>query len=166
MKNLRVLLVVATIALSACNREPVENKNSSGASPIASSAPADVEMLTTGDPVLYMFDEYHFYEAKLLTIEGGRAKLRRDGETIERAEADIYPIPKPGHRSTVKVGDFVAARYGSLPTWPTAEVVKVDNGRITVKRIISGSTDELPAESVLAVSPSAAAKIREAAKKK
>jgi hypothetical protein len=161
-----VFLIIATISFSACKSNSGETHNASGAFPI-SSPPANVAPgPAIGDDVLYMFDEYHFYEAKLVSQDGTRAKLRRDGEAVERDMTDIYPIPKAGDKITVKAGDFVAARYGSLPTWPTAEVVKVDDNKITVKRIISGSVEELSPEKVLAVSPSAAAKIREAAKKK
>jgi hypothetical protein len=114
-----------------------------------------------------MYDEYHFYEAKLLSVEGTQAKLLYDDRTVERNLSDVYSIPKAGDKIMVKAGDFVAARYGQLPTWPTAKVVQVRDNKITVQWITGANdTAEVSPENVLAVSPSAAAKIREAAAKK
>ena len=120
-----------------------------------------------GDDVIYMFDEYHFYEAKLLSLDGNKAKLLYDGKNIEKDLAEIYSIPKAGDKPAVKVGDFVAARYGKLPTWPTAKVKEIKDAKITVEwNTGSNDTMEVAPENVIAVSPSAAANIKEAAAKK
>lgn len=120
-----------------------------------------------GDDVIYMFDEYHFYEAKLLSIDGNKAKLLYDGKNIDKDLSDIYSIPKAGEKPAVKAGDFVAARYGKLPTWPTAKVKEVNDAKIIVEwNTGSNSTMEVAPENVIAVSPAAAAKIKEAAAKK
>jgi len=167
MMRLLVFLVLATISFSACNKESDGTQNaSSGTGPAKSSTPSVSKAPAAGDHVLYMFDGYHFYEATVISIDGTKSKLKRDDEYLDRELKDIYRIPKAGDKPSVKPGDFVAAQYGELPTWPTAEVVAVDDNKITVKRIISGKVEELSPERVLSVSPSAAAKIREAASKK
>jgi hypothetical protein len=173
MKRLIIVAVLPVLLFCACKKNPAEGVGNNGAAatnasggqmPVGSSTTA-ARKPAAGDRVLYMYDEYHFYEADLVSMDGARAKLKREGETVERDASDVYPIPKAGDEITVKPGDFVAARYGNLPTWPTAEVIKVDAGKITVKRIVGGGVDEVAPENVLAVSPAAAARIRDAAKK-
>lgn len=167
MMRLVVFLVLATISFSACKKDSDGSQNaSSGTGPANSSTSSVAKAPAAGDHVLYMFDGYHFYEATVISIDGTKSKLKRDDEYLDRELKDIYRIPKAGDKITVKPGDFVAAQYGQLPTWPTAEVVAVDDNKITVKRIISGKVEELSPERVLSVSPDAAAKIRVVATKK
>ena len=166
MMRLLVFLVLATISFSACNKESDGTQNaSSGTGPAKSSTPSVSKAPAAGDHVLYMFDGYHFYEATVISIDGTKSKLKRDDEYLDRELKDIYRIPKAGDKITVKPGDFVAAQYGQLPTWPTAEVIAVGD-KVTVRRIISGAVEELSPERVLSVSPDAAAKIRVVATKK
>jgi hypothetical protein len=160
------LIFTLSVLFCACGRDASQNRAGYGSAQSGESAPHVTRQPATGDTVIYMFDEYHFYEAKLLSVDGGRAKLLYDERTVERDASDVYPIPKAGDKVTVKAGDFVAARYGKLPTWPTAKVVQVGDDKITVKWL-TGAKDvvEVSPENVLAVSPSAAAKIQEAAAK-
>jgi hypothetical protein len=157
-----LIFLIAIVLLSLCGL--LGNKSdapSAGNSGVASSP-----KFQPGSDVLYMFDEYHFYEAKVASIDADKVKLSRNDTTVERNLADVYEIPKDKNKITVEVGDFVAARYGTLPTWPTAKVVKIGDGKITVKRIVSGSVEDLSPENVLPVSKEAAAKIEQAAAKK
>lgn len=171
MKRVLIVLVLPVLLFCSCKRDSTGGNpgaaqaNGPGGQMNVGSTPAADRKPAVGDRVLFMYDGYHFYEAGLVGVDGARAKLERDGRTVERDLADVYPIPKAGEEVRVKPGDFVAARYGSLPTWPTAEVVKADAGKITVRWIISGKVEELAPENVLAVSEAAAGKIREAAKK-
>lgn len=162
-----VVFIASALLFCACGKDSGENKVGSantGAGVATSSTTP--HQLTPGDNVIFMFDEYHFYEAKLSSVEGNRAKLLYDERTIERDLSDVYQIPKAGDQVSVKAGDFVAARYGQLPTWPTAKVVKVGDNKITVQWVTNNDTVEVSPENVLAVSPSAASKIRDAAAKK
>ncbi|HEX8708384.1 MAG TPA: hypothetical protein VF723_09100 [Pyrinomonadaceae bacterium] len=164
--RLCLILILSTLALGACGKNAEPGRNGAGNPQAGGSAASTTARPEVGDRVIYMFDEYHFYEARLLGIEGSKARLKEDDRTVERDLSDVYRIPQAGAQVSVKAGDFVAARYGTLPTWPTAEVVKVDGDKVSVRRIISGDVQELSAENVLAVSPAAAARIKEAAAKK
>jgi hypothetical protein len=159
--RLLLIFIASAILFSACGLIGKESGNPSSGDSTASSP-----KLQPGSDVLYMYDEYHFYEAKLVSTDSEKAKLSRDDTTLERDISDVYEIPRDKNKITVQAGDFVAARYGKLPTWPTAKVVKVSDDKITVKRIISGSVEELSPENVLPVSKKAAAKIEQAAAKK
>lgn len=160
--------IFAALFLCACGKDSNQNRAGSGSPQSVESASSAPRKPVAGDDVIYMYDAYHFYEAKLLSIDGGRAKLLYDGRNVERDESDVYPIPKAGDKPTIKAGDFVAARYGKLPTWPTAKVVQVSDNKITVQWLTGSTNDEeeISPENILAVSPSAATKIREAAAKK
>jgi hypothetical protein len=159
--RLFLIFIALTILFSACGLLGNESGNPSSGNSAASSP-----TFQPGSDVLYMYDEYHFYEAKFVSADSTKAKLSDDDVTVERDISDVYEIPRDKNKITVQAGDFVAARYGKLPTWPTAKVVKVGDGKITVKRIIGGSVEELSPENVLAVSKNAAAKIEQAAAKK
>ena len=166
--RLFLTFIFAALFLCACGRDTSQNGAGAGSPQSGESASSAPRKPVAGDDVIYMYDEYHFYEAKLLSIDGGRAKLLYDGRNVERDESDVYPIPKAGDKPTIKAGDFVAARYGKLPTWPTAKVVQVSDSKVTVKWLTGSTNDvvEISPENVIAVSPSAAAKIREATAKK
>jgi hypothetical protein len=161
MKSIFIFLV-AVVLLSSCGLIGNKSGDASGGNSAVASSPK----FQTGSDVLYMFDEYHFYEAKVIGVDSDKVKLERNDTTLERKISDVYEIPKDKDKITVAAGDFVAARYGTLPTWTTAKVLKVGDGKVTVKRIISGSTEELSPENVLPVSKEAAAKIEQAAAKK
>jgi hypothetical protein len=161
MKSIFIFLV-AVVLVSACGLIGNKSDVASGGNSGVGSSPK----FQTGSDVLYMFDEYHFYEAKVVGVDSDKVKLSRNDTTLERKISDVYEIPKDKNKITVAAGDFVAARYGTLPTWPTAKVLKVGDGKVTVKRIISGSTEDLSPENVLPVSKEAAAKIEQAAAKK
>jgi hypothetical protein len=161
MKSIFIFLV-AVVLVSACGLIGNKSDVASGGNSGGGSSPK----FQTGSDVLYMFDEYHFYEAKVVGVDSDKVKLSRNDTTLERKISDVYEIPKDKNKITVAAGDFVAARYGTLPTWPTAKVLKVGDGKVTVKRIISGSTEDLSPENVLPVSKEAAAKIEQAAAKK
>ncbi|MDQ3817407.1 MAG: hypothetical protein M3362_06920 [Acidobacteriota bacterium] len=166
-KTAIAIIFYALLLLVGCGKNPDNNNGASG--PVKSGAGDSTAARepAVGDNVLYMFDEYNFYEAKLLGIEGGKAKLEREGSNIERPLSDVYTLPSGGGAyKSLKPGDYVAARYGNLPTWPTAEVVKVGDNTITVKRIISGSVEELSPNNVLVLRPEAQARIKEGVKKK
>jgi hypothetical protein len=161
MKSIFIFFV-AVVLVSACGLIGNKSDVASGGNSGVGSSPK----FQTGSDVLYMFDEYHFYEAKVVGVDSDKVKLSRNDTTLERKISDVYEIPKDKNKITVAAGDFVAARYGTLPTWPTAKVLKVGDGKVTVKRIISGSTEDLSPENVLPVSKEAAAKIEQAAAKK
>ena len=162
MKSALIFVVSAAVLLSACGLLGSKSGEPSSGNSAAASAPK----FQTGSDVLYMYDAYHFYEAKIIGADSDKVKMSRNDTTVERNISDVYEIPKDKNKITVQAGDFVAARYGTLPTWPTAKVIKVGDGKITVKRIISGSVEDLSPENVLPVSKDAAAKIEEAAVKK
>ena len=165
--RLFLTFIFSALFLCACGKDSSQNRAGSGSPQSVESASSAPRKPVVGDDVIYMYDEYHFYEAKLLSVDGGRAKLLYDERAVERDASDVYPIPTAGDKSTIKAGDFVAARYGKLTTWPTAKVVQVSDNKITVKWLTGSTKDvvEISPENVLVVTPAAAAKIREAAAK-
>lgn len=162
MKKL-ITLVLTLLLLGACTKQPNENsKATTNSRPDAGAATNSTTPDTpkAGDTVIYQSNTgQRFYEAKLLSIEGTRAKLQAETETIESELADVYALPKAGNKVTAKPGDIVAARFGQTKVWPGAEVLKVGE-RITVKWLSTGKSDEVEHENVLMISPAAAARVK------
>jgi ABC-type Fe3+-hydroxamate transport system substrate-binding protein len=162
MKKL-LTLAFTLLLLGACARQSSENTElSNNARPGAGAATntAAPDKPQAGDTVVYQSNTgQRFYEAKLLSIEGTRAKLQTETETIESDMADVYPIPKAGNRVTARAGDIVAARFGQTKVWPGAEVVKVGE-RVTIKWLSTGKSDEVAPENVLMISTAAAARVK------
>ena len=170
MKRMLILLL-AVLLFGACSKqsgEGTEGSNNSR-SETASSSSASPDKPKVGDTVLYQSNSgQRFYEAKLSSIEGTRAKLDDTvrKETAERELADIYALPKAGSKVTVQPGDIIAARFGQSSVWEAGEVIQVGE-KITLKGMssMSGSTREVLPEHVLTLSPAVAAKVKAAFKK-
>jgi hypothetical protein len=159
-----LILVLALFLLGACAKQESENtavatnaRPGDGAATTNTTAPGKPQV---GDTVIYYSKSgQRFYEAKLLSIDGTRAKLEEDNETIESELADVYSFPRAGSKPTVKAGDIVAARFGRTKVWPGAEVLKVGE-RVTIKWLSTGNSDEVLPESILMLSPAAAARVK------
>jgi hypothetical protein len=162
MKKL-LTLAFTLLLLGACAKQA--NENTEGSTNARSDAGAATNTIApdkpqAGDTVVYQSNTgQRFYEAKLLSIEGTRAKLQTEAETIESDLSDVYPLPKAGNKVTAKAGDIVAARFGQTKVWPGAEVVKVGE-RVAIKWLSTGKSDEVAPENVLMLSPSAAARVK------
>lgn len=155
------ILTFALFLLGACARQASDNTevntNQRASAGTLATAPDKPQV---GDTVIYHSSTgQRFYEAKLLSIDGTRAKLQADEETIERELAELYAVPKAGSKVTAQPGDTVAARFGQTKVWPGAEVVKVGDG-VTIKWLSTGNTDEVAHENVLMIQPAAAAKVK------
>ena len=155
--------VLVVLLLGACSDKPSENTNQSNNSRSdagAAPAPQPQQQPRVGDTVIYYSGSgQRFYEAKVSSIEGTRAKLQDKDETIERELAELYTVPTAGNKPGVQLGDIVAARFGQTKVWPGAEVVKVGD-KVTVKWLSTGATDDVVPENVLALSPAVAAKVK------
>ncbi len=159
-----LILVLALFALGACAKQESGNSEAANNSrPRDDAATANTtapDKPQVGDTVIYHSKTgQRFYEAKLLSIDGTRAKLQADSETIESELRDVYSFPKAGSKPAPKAGDIVAARFGQTKVWPGAEVLKVGE-RITIKWLSTGNSDEVAPESILMLSPAAAAKVK------
>jgi hypothetical protein len=166
MKRMLVLLL-AVLLLGACSKQSGAGTEGSNNSRSETTAPpSSSDKPKAGDTVLYQSNSgQRFYEAKLTSIEGTRAKLEDTDrkETAERELADIYAMPKAGSKATVQPGDIIAARFGQTSVWEAGEVVRVGD-KITLKGMssLSGSTREVLPEHVLTLSPAVAAKVKAA----
>ncbi len=155
-----LISICAVLLLGACaDKQSVntEQSNNSRAETVAAPSPAKPQ---AGDTIIYLSDSgQRFFEAQILSIEGGRARLQDKDKTVERELAELYSVPKAGNRITAQRGDIVAARFGQTNVWPGAEVVKVED-KVTLKWLSSGKTDEVSPENVLMLSPSVAARVK------
>ncbi|MBD0325270.1 MAG: hypothetical protein ICV68_02505 [Pyrinomonadaceae bacterium] len=162
MKKL-LTLVFTLFLLGACAKQQSENTEvATNSRPDAGASTNNTapDKPKVGDTVIYQSNTgQRFYEAKLLSIEGTRAKLQTETETIESELADVYALPKAGNKVTAKPGDIVAARFGQTKVWPGAEVLKVGE-RIAIKWLSTGKSDEVAPENVLMIRPEAAAKVK------
>lgn len=159
---------LAVLLLGACSKQPNENtpQAANNSRSETTAPPASSDKPKVGDTVIYHSNsKQRFYEAKLSSIEGTRAKLEDTvrNETAERELAEIYALPKAGSKVTVQPGDIVAARYGQSSVWEAGEVVQAGD-KITIKGLssMSGSTREVLPEHVLTLSPAVAAKVKAA----
>jgi hypothetical protein len=166
MKRILIPLTIVLL-LGACSKQSGDNTQvATNSRSETTSSSASTDKPKAGDTVLYPSNSgQRFYEAKLLSIEGTRAKLEDADrkETAERELADIYAMPKAGSKVTAKSGDIVAARFGQTSVWEAGEVVQVGD-KITLKSMssMSGTTREVLPEHVLTLSPEAAAKVKAA----
>lgn len=159
-----LLFMLAAVLFGACQTgsnsgtEPSGQPRSSG----SPSSPSAANSFAVGDTVLYHSNTgQRFYEAKITNLEGTRVKLSRDNETVESNISDLYRVPKPGDKPTVKAGDIVAARFGQTAVWAGAEVVTARDNAVTVKWLSTGKNDDVLPENVLPLSATAAAKVKE-----
>lgn len=155
-----LLLVFVVLLLNACSDKPGESTNVSTDSRSETATPATPQQPKAGDTVIYYSNSgQRFYEAKLSSIEGTRAKLQDTDETTERELSELYTVPKAGNKITARAGDIVAARFGQTKVWPGAEVVKVSD-KVTIKWLSTGKTDDVLPENVLTLPPAVAAKVK------
>lgn len=155
-----LIFVLFLLLLGACSDKPGENTNQSNNSRTETAATSTPWKPQVGDTVIYHSgSNQRFYEAKVSSIDGTRAKLQDKDETVERELAELYAVPKAGSKTTAQPGDIVAARFGQTKVWPGAEVVKVGD-TVTVKWLSTGETDDVAPENVLALSPAVAAKVK------
>jgi hypothetical protein len=159
-----LIFVLFVQLLGACSDKPGENTAVSNNSRSETIAPEAPDKPKVGDTVLYQSNSgQRFYEAKVSSIEGTRAKLDDQArkETAEREVSEIYAIPKAGSKVTVKPGDIIAARYGQSSVWEAAEVVQMGD-KVLVKGLssMSGSTREVLPEHILTLSPAVAARVK------
>ena len=153
--------VFVVLMLCACSDKSVENTNQSQNSRSEAGAASTQQQQTkVGDTVIYYSSSgQRFYEAKVASIDGTRAKLQDKDETIERELTELYAVPTAGNKPGVKPGDIVAARFGQTKVWPGAEVVKVGD-KVTIKWLSTGNTDDVAPENILPLSPAVSAKVK------
>jgi hypothetical protein len=155
-----LIYICAVLLLGACADKKGANSEQSNNTRSETTAPASPGTPQAGDTVIYLSDSgQRFFEAQVLSVEGGRARLQDKDKTVERELAELYSVPKAGNKITARRGDIVAARFGQTNVWPGAEVVKVED-RVTLKWLSSGKTDEVSPENVLMLSPSVAARVK------
>lgn len=159
MKKL-LLPIFAFLLLSAGSDKPNENAQVANTSRSETATPSAPDKPKVGDTVIYQSGSaQRFYEAKLLSIDGTRAKLQGDFEAVEVEMTDVYAVPNAGNKITAQAGDIVAARFGRTKVWPGAEVVNVGE-KVKIKWLSTGNTDEVSPENVLMLSPSVGAKVK------
>jgi hypothetical protein len=116
--------------------------------------------LKVGDTVVFKLSRESYGEGKIETIDGSRYKIPYGTTTPTVDEADIYPLPKTGASSSLKVGDFVIAKQGSQNSWVPAEVTRADGKAIEVNTISYRQTLNLSPEQVVAARPAAIEEIK------
>lgn len=164
MKKILFLLCIVLL-LGACSKNSGEagqttNGSNTGAASSSTNADSGPAQFQVGDTVIYQSNTgQRFYEAKIVSLEGTRARLQSQVETVEAELSDVYRVPAAGQKVNVRAGDIVAARFGQTAVWPGAQVVKVGD-MITVKWLSTGNTDEVSPVNVLALPPAAAVKVR------
>lgn len=111
--------------------------------------------LKVGDTVVFKISRGTYGEGKIETIDGSRYKIPYGTTTPTVDEADVYPLPKTGASSSVKVGDFVIAKQGDQNSWAPAEVTRADGKAIEVNTIAYKQTLNLSPEQAVAPRPAA-----------
>lgn len=111
--------------------------------------------LKVGDTVVFKLARGTYGEGKIETIDGSRYKIPYGTTTPTVDEADVYPLPKTGASSSLKVGDFVIAKQGDQNSWVPAEVTSADAKAIEVNTIAYKQTVNLSPEQVIAPRPAA-----------
>lgn len=147
------LIVSASLLLSACGSlTSKSNSNNSNSSEKDASSSAKPK---AGDTVVFKISNDSYGESKIDSIDGTRYKIPY-GSTVNTVdETDVYPLPKPGAKSNVKVGDFVVAKLGTDLYWTPSEVLKVSDSAIDVDPLSGGSTSSLAPEKIISVHPAA-----------
>jgi hypothetical protein len=147
MKKL-LIVIVASLWLTAC--AGLAEKASGG---------GDAK-LKVGDTVVFKLSRGTYGEGKIETIDGSRYKIPYGTTTPAVDEADVYPLPKTGASSSLKVGDLVIAKQGNQNSWVAAEVTSVAPKTIEVKTISYKQTVNLAPEQVIAARPAAIEEIK------
>lgn len=143
MKKL-LLVILGSLLMTACSN--LTGKSTGG----GGEAKPKV-----GDTVVFKLSRGAYGEGKIETIDGSRYKIPYGTTTPTVDEADVYPLPKSGESSNLKVGDFVIAKQGNQNSWAPAEVTRADGKAIEVKTITYKQTANLSPEQVVAARPAA-----------
>jgi regulatory protein YycI of two-component signal transduction system YycFG len=159
------LILVFTIACrngDNTTNSTVQNSAQSNTKVVNSTASGE---FAVGDKVLYLSSSgQRFYEATITALEGKKARLKYNDESVESDIADVYRLPKPGEKKNIKVGDIVAARFGQTAVWAGAEVTAVDGDKITVKWLSTGKPEEVSSDNILTLSDATQVRVKYAFK--
>lgn len=125
----------------------------------------DVPKIAVGDMVVAKWASGSFYEGKVESIDGTKAKIKwNDGSTPGDVDTvDIYAMPKAGAKPDVKAGDMVLAKVGSGTYWNGAEISGINGDVYVVKPVAGGDTANLPAEKIIKVSAAVGADMKKQA---
>jgi hypothetical protein len=163
-----IVLTLTFIFIVAC-RSGDNTTNSNARNSVQSNTnatkPATSGEFAVGDKVLHHSSSgQRFYEATIVSLEGKKARVNYNNETIESDVADLYRLPKAGEKKDIKTGDIVAARFGQTLVWAGAEVVSADGDKVTVKWLSTGKSEEVSSDSILTLSGATQVRVKNAFK--
>lgn len=156
-----ILLSLTLMFAVACPSAGTNTSNSEVLTRTDTKGPAEKAEYAVGDTVLHHSSSgQRFYEGKIVSLEGKKARVSYNDETVESDVSNLYPVPKAGEKKTPAAGDTVAARFGQTAVFPGAEVVKADGDKVTVKWFSTGKTEDVAPENVLALPPAAQERVK------
>jgi hypothetical protein len=157
------LTLIFFIACRSGDNATSSNAQNSGQSNSNATKPSTSGEYTVGDKVLHHSSSgQRFYEATIVSLEGKKARVNYNNETVESDVADLYRIPKAGEKKDFKAGDIVAARFGQTLVWAGAEVVSANGDNVAVKWLSTGKTDEVSSDSILTLSAATQVRVKSA----
>lgn len=167
------ILTITSLAflLSACgapggnnNGTNPDSANKAGSAETKPDAPAAIK---AGDTVVARWSSDSFYEGKVESIDGSRARIAwSDNSSPSQVDmADVYALPKAGAKPDVKVGDVVLGKRSTGTYWNGAEITSITDGVYVVKYTNDNNTGNLPPEKIVAISAATAADFKSQAGK-
>src|SRR5947209_12214334 len=125
--------VVLLMACKAANNSFVGNRTGEKSADTSNSektAASEAKPPAVGDLVVARWSSNSWYEGKVDSLNGQRAKIIwSDNSTPREVDlVDVYQIPKTGAQATVKAGDYVLTKRSSATNWEGAQVTMVSPG--------------------------------------
>ena len=120
----------------------------------------NTEKAKVGDTVAFVSGHDGLAEGKIEGMDGVRYKIKYGDSTQIKDESDIYPLPKPGTKPQVKVGDMVAAKFESGAYWAGSEVMSISDDVIELKGLFYGNTASFAPDKIIVVRAPQAADFR------
>jgi hypothetical protein len=163
-----IVLTLTLIFIAACRgggnttNSSAENTGQTNTNVVKTATSGE---FAVGDKVLYLSSSgQRFYEATITALEGKKAQLNYNNETVESDVSDVYRLPKTGEKKNIKAGDIVAARFGQTAVWAGAQVTAVNGDKITVKWLSTGKPEEVASENILTLSEATQVRVKYAFK--
>lgn len=153
------LMIAASLLLTACGGTKTDS-NSNTAGTDGKPAASNAEKAKVGDTVAFVNGRDGLAEGKIDSMDGMRYKIKYGDSMETKDESDIYPLPKPGSKPQVKVGDMVAAKFSSGAYWAGSEVLSVSDDVIELKGLYYGNTASFAPDKIIVVRAPQAADFR------
>lgn len=146
------LICMANLLLAACGNLQMNNSGN--------TASVEIEKHKVGDTVAFSVSREGFGEGKVESIDGSRYNIKYGQSNVTKEASDVYALPKPGAKPTLKTGDVAVAKMEDGVYWAGVEITGVNGDVIEVKEFWRNRTASLSPDKFIMVRRAAIAEFQ------